>query len=76
MSGAALPLAGPRPVLLQAAVVRQLALLVSAAGLLVMLILWSLRTGPVELSTAQVIQSLWNAITFADIQGQSALGGA
>lgn len=71
MPGAAIHLQGPRLALLQSAALRQALLIFTAAGLLFLLILLSLRTGPVELTNAQVLQSLWNAVTFADIQGQS-----
>lgn len=68
MSGAAIHLPASRLALLQSASIRQGLLFVTATGLLLLLILLSLRTGPVELSNAQVLQSLWNAMTLADIQ--------
>lgn len=47
-----------------------LALLPALVVLLLVLTLWSLQTGPVELGAGQVLQSLWHVVTLQEIQGQ------
>src|SRR5690606_26050585 len=63
-------LAAARRIVLPRLWLPALALLPALVVLLLVLTLWSLQTGPVELGAGQVLQSLWHAITLQDIQGQ------
>ena len=47
-----------------------LALIPVLVAVLLVLTLWSLQTGPVELNAGQVLQALWRAVTLQEIQGQ------